>query len=110
MENQENEILYKGGKANERFDVADFTKSQMKDETKAKLIQLKREGIALTASEKKQRVQRSKDVFERFRKIDCSGHGVLYRHVTGKQQLVLLIKVIPPIFTELHVKMEHLCQ
>ena len=40
-------------KANEFFTAADFGKPQMEDETVAKVIQLKREGIALTTTEKK---------------------------------------------------------
>ena len=52
MENQENEILCEGGNAKELFAVAYFSKAQMEDETIAKVIQLKREGIVLTTSEK----------------------------------------------------------
>ena len=52
MENQENEILYEGGKSKEFFAAVDFGKAQMDDETIAKVIQLKRESIALTTSEK----------------------------------------------------------
>ena len=52
MENQENEILCEGGNAKEFFAVAYFSKAQMEDETIAKVIQLKREGIVLTTSKK----------------------------------------------------------
>ena len=52
MENQENEILCEGRNAKEFFAVAYFSKAQMEDETITKVIQLKREGIVLTTSEK----------------------------------------------------------
>ena len=52
MENQENEILYEEGKGKESLAVVDFSKAQMEDETITKVIQAKREGIALTTSDK----------------------------------------------------------
>ena len=52
MENQENEILNEGGKAKESLAVVDFSKAQMEDETITKVIQTKREGTALTTSDK----------------------------------------------------------
>ena len=55
MENQENEILHEGGKAKESLAVVDFSKAQMEDETITKVIQPKREGIALTTSHTIQR-------------------------------------------------------
>ena len=44
--------IIKKRKAKEFFATADFSSPQMEDETIVKVIQLKREGIALTTSEK----------------------------------------------------------
>ena len=89
MENQGNEILREGGKAEEFFAVVDFGKAQMEDETIAKAIQLRAEGIALTTSEKS---KESKEVWMLLRdmeKLTLSDDGVLHRHTTEKQQLIL---------------------
>ena len=59
----------------------------MEDETIGKVIQLKRECTALTAS-KKSRVQRSLEALRNIEKLNL-GNGVLYIHNTDKQQLVL---------------------
>ena len=42
-------------------------------------------------------------------KLTLGDDGVLFRYTTDKQQLVLP-KLIPLVFTELHVKMGHLGQ
>ena len=110
MENQENEILYEGGKIMEFFAAADFSNAQMEDETITKVIQLKRKGIALTTSEKSKEYKDVCMLLRDTEKVTLSDDGVLYRHTTDKQQLVLPEKLILIAFTELHVKMGHLGQ
>ena len=82
----------------------------MEDETIAKAIQLRAEGFALTTSEKS---KESKEVWMLLRdmeKLTLSDDGVLHRHTTEKQQLILPKKLLPLVFTELYVKLGHLGQ
>ena len=57
----------------------------MKDETIAKVIQLKREGIALTTSEKCKESKEVRMLLRDMEKLTLSDDGVLYRHTTDKQ-------------------------
>ena len=70
MENQENELLYEERKTKKFFTTAEFSKSQMEDDTVSTVIQLKKKLIALTTSKKSKRLQGSLDVFARYEKID----------------------------------------
>ena len=74
--------IIKKRKAKEFFATADFSSPQMEDETIVKVIQLKREGIALTTSEKSEQF---KDVWMLMRdmeKLILSDNSVLYRYTT----------------------------
>ena len=110
IDSQEIEILNEGGKTKKFFAAAEFSKTQIEDETIATLIQLKKKIIALATSEKSKASNNVRRFLRDTEKMTLSDDDVLYRHTTDKQQLVLLKKLIPLVFTELQVKMRHLAQ
>ena len=80
----------------------------MEDKTIAKVIQLNREGTELTTSEKCKESKEVRMLLSDMEKLTLTDDGVLCRPYTDKQQLAILKKRIPLVFTELHVKMGHL--
>ena len=110
IDSQEIEILNEGGKTKKFFAAAEFSKTQIEDKTIATLIQLKKKIIALATSEKSKASKNVRRFLRDTEKMTLSDDDVLYRHTTDKQQLVLLKKLIPLVFTELQVKMRHLAQ
>ena len=80
----------------------------MEDETIAKKIQLKREGVALITNEKSKKSKEVPMLLRDMEKLTLSHDGMMYRHTTDKQQLGLPKKLISLVFTELRVKMGHL--
>ena len=80
---------------NELFAAAEFSKTQMEDETIARVIQLKRKSNVLATSEKIKASKKVRMFFRDMEKMNLSDGDVLYRHTNDKQQLVLLKKLIP---------------
>ena len=71
------------------FAVPNFSKSQKEDETITKVIQLKREDVAPTASRKSKESKEVRILLQNMEKLILGDDGVLWRRTTDKQQLLL---------------------
>ena len=105
----ETELLYTGGRSRESLITTNFTKFQSEDKVVSRLIDLKNKGTALNDAEKNKEFREVRGLLRCFEKLFISNAGgILYRTTSEKTQLVLLIKLVPLVFTELHVNMDHL--
>ena len=77
IDSQENEILNEGGKTKEFFSAAEFSKTQIEDETIATLIQLKRKKIPSATSEKSKASKNVRRFLRDLEKMTLSDDDVL---------------------------------
>ena len=105
----ETELLYTGGRSRESLITTNLTKFQSEDKVISRLIDLKNKGTTLNDAEKNKEFREVRGLLRCFEKLFISNaRGILYRTTSEKTQLVLLIKLVPLVFTELHVNMDHL--
>ena len=105
----ETELLYTGGRSRESLTTTDFSKFQNEDEVISRLIDLKNKGTTLNDAEKSKESKEVRSLLRDFEKLFISkDDGVLYRTTAERTQLVLPKKLVPLVFTELHVSMGHL--
>ena len=105
----ETELLSAEARSRESLTATDFNKFQSEDEVISRLIVLKNKGMTLNDIEKSKRSKEVRGFLRDFEKLFISkDDGILYRTTAERTQLVLQRKVVPLVFTELHVNMSHL--
>ena len=105
----ETELLSAEARSRESLTATDFNKFQSEDEVISRLIVLKNKGMTLNDIEKSKRSKEVRGFLRDFEKLFVSkDDSILYRTTAERTQLVLQRKVVPLVFTELHVNMSHL--
>ena len=105
----ETELLSAEARSRESLTATDFNKFQSEDEVISRLIVLKNKGMTLNDIEKSKRSKEVRGFLRDFEKLFISkDDSILYRTTAERTQLVLQRKVVPLVFTELHVNMSHL--
>ena len=105
----ETELLSAEARSRESLTATDFNKFQSEDEVISRLIVLKNKGMTLNDIEKSKGSKEVRGFLRDFEKLFISkDDGILYRTTAERTQLVLQRKVVPLVFTELHVNMSHL--
>ena len=105
----ETELLSAEARSRESLTATDFNKFQSEDEVISRLIVLKNKGMTLNDIEKSKGSKEVRGFLRDFEKLFISkDDSILYRTTAERTQLVLQRKVVPLVFTELHVNMSHL--
>ena len=105
----ETELLYAGGRSRESLTITDFSKFQSEYEVISRVIDLKNKGTTLNDAEMSKESKEVRSFFRDFEKLFISkDDGILHRNTAERTQLVLRKKLVPLVFTELHVNMGHL--
>ena len=105
----ETELLYTGGRSRESLTTTEFSKFQSEDEVISRLTDLKNKDTTLNDAEKSKESKEVRSFLRDFEKLFISkDDGILYRTTEERTQLILPKKLVPLVFTELHVNMGHL--
>ena len=105
----ETELLSAEARSRESLTATDFNKFRSEEEVISRLIVLKNKGMTLNDIEKSKGSKEVRGFLRDFEKLFISkDDGILYRTTAERTQLVLQRKVVPLVFTELHVNMSHL--
>ena len=105
----ETELVYTGGRSRESLTRTDFSKFQSEDEVISRLNVLKNKGMKLNDVQKSKESKEVRDFVRDFQKLFISkDDGILYRTTAERTQLVSPKKLVPLVFTELHVNIGHL--
>ena len=105
----ETELLYTGGRSRKSLTTIDFSKLQSEDGVICILIDLQNKAVTLNGAEMSTKSKDASGFLRGFKKLFISkDNGILYRSTAERTHLVLPRKLVPLVFTELHVNMGQL--